>query len=159
MCCWDCLIIIYINSISTLSYCFLNNSYFVAYCQLWFVPGMHSSKLVKAQCLTPDCTKRNVSLLNEKAATHTLSQYQEAWLYARPFRYSVPSNPAVLSKKMKVKRTSVSDGEIRSGQVKLFSGLQIRRGLHCWPYVLHKWRLNYSVLPRHMPVQHFEVKT
>jgi len=58
-----------------------------------------------------------------KAANFTVS----------PFIILFHVNPAVLSKKMKVKRTSVSDSEIRSGQVKLFLGLQIRLGLHCRP--------------------------
>lgn len=44
------------------------------------------------------------------------------------------ANLAVLSKKMKVKRTSVSGSEISSRQVKLFPGLQILLASICYMY-------------------------
>lgn len=52
-----------------------------------------------------------------------------------------------------MKNISVSGSEISSRQVKLFPGLQILLASICYMYE------DYSVLPRHQPAQHFEVKT
>lgn len=56
---------------------FAEQFFFVTHPQLLIVPGMRSSKLVKAQCIHTRLSKKNASLFSEKATTQPPEQYQE----------------------------------------------------------------------------------